>query len=78
MTTTTNMTSTPTPNRLVTKAELAQALCVSPRTVDRWRSRGFDLGQVVTPGYPRFDLDKVRRLVEAGRLDKKKTGRSRR
>ena len=74
--TTNTTTATPT-NRLVTKSQLADALRVSTRTIDRWRSIGIDMGEVRTPGYPRFDLHRVLDLIGTGRLDRK-TGRSRR
>lgn len=57
---------------LISKSQLAEAMNVSERTIDRWRARGYDLGEVRTPGLPRFDLAKVEAAVQAGAIHKRK------
>ena len=59
---------------LITKAELAQMLHVSIRTIDRLRSAGVNLGEVrLTPiSYPRFDPTRVSAQILTGKFKRRK------
>lgn len=57
---------------LITKSELAKLLNTSTRTIDRWRSAGIDLGEVKTPGTPRFNPVKVKTMIDAGVIGRKR------
>lgn len=60
--------------KLMTKQELAGVLNTSTRTIDRMRARGIDLGEVRLHdrATPRFDPDKVRAAIQAGKFSKQK------
>lgn len=58
--------------RLVTTAELARALGINPRTIQRWRAQGVLTPEVATPGgHARWDIEKVKQQLRAlaGRPD---------
>lgn len=63
-----------TTTKLMRKNELAEMLNVHPRTIDRMRAKGIDLGEVRLHdrAVPRFDPAKVQAAIQAGVFGKKK------
>ncbi len=58
-------------DNLLTKEELAKLLGVTPRTIDRYLAKGFDLYAVRLPsGYCRFNPKKVQAAIERGSFNR--------
>lgn len=65
-------------NNQITKKKLAKLLGVTPRTIDRYRARGFQFYEVRLPsGHPRFDRRRVEAAIERGSFERIKIKRQR-
>jgi hypothetical protein len=59
-------------NPLLTKKQAAAILAVTPRTLDRLRAAGYDLGALKLPGGAvRFDPTRIREIIETRRFRKR-------
>jgi hypothetical protein len=57
---------------LLTKKQAAAILAVTPRTLDRMRASGYDLGAIKLPGGAvRFDPTRIREIIETRRFGRR-------
>lgn len=65
-------TTSPSGPNMLTKKELARRFGISTRTVDRWRSMGFDLGEVAISGTIRFDPKKIAQIISTQKIRRRR------
>ncbi len=64
--------SGPANGSMLTKKEVASRFQISTRTLDRWRSMGIDLGEIVVGGTIRFDPTKIANIISTQKLRRRR------
>lgn len=65
-------TSPSNPGHLLTKKEVARRFQISTRTLDRWRSMGLDLGELMVGGTIRFDPAKIANIIATQKVKRRR------